>query len=288
MTREPQLGGPQAGPGARLKEARQRLELTVDDVAAELRLSPSQVVALENDCHDDLPGATYVRGYLRAYGRLVGLSIDPQAAPSPEPPALRAHGARRPGVAGGLVRAVAYLLIGVGLAATFAWWQGWSPSGWIPQDAGRIDLATGRSVERAPAKPLAAAPPAAQSAASAGSAGVAPAPSAANAVAARAATPLGAGSGTAVADTGRRLTLEFEQGSWADVRDLNDARLLYRTVSQGNVVTVEGEPPFRIFLGNAAGVRLVYRGRRLDVPPQQHATFARFTVGGAEAAADTP
>ena len=208
--------------------------------------------------------------------------------PSPEPPALRAHGARRPAGAGGLARPVAYLLIGVGLAATFAWWQGWTPSGWIPQDAGRIDLATGRSVERAPAEPSAAAIPAAQGVQSDGGAGVTPAPSAANAVAVGAATRLGAGSVTAGADTARQLTLEFEQGSWADVRDINDARLLYRTVSQGNVVTVEGEPPFRIFLGNAAGVRLVYRGRRLDVPPQQHATFARFTVGGAEAAVNTP
>ncbi len=288
MTREPQLGGPPPGPGARLREARQRLELTVDDVAAELRLSPSQVVALENDCHDDLPGPTYVRGYLRAYGRIVGLSIEQQAVPPPEPPALRAHGARRTAAAGGLVRAVAYLLIGVGLAATFAWWQGWTPSGWIPQDAGRIDLATGRSVERTPAQPATAPVPAAQGVQSEGGAGVAPVASAANAVAAGAATRLRAGSAPAGADTARHLTLEFEQGSWADIRDITDARLLYRTVSQGHVVTVEGEPPFRVFLGNAAGVRLVYRGRRLDVPPQQHATFARFTVGGAEAAANTP
>ena len=57
--------------GAILKDAREKLGLTADDVATELRLSTSQINALENDDYSELPGPTYVRGYLRSYARLV-------------------------------------------------------------------------------------------------------------------------------------------------------------------------------------------------------------------------
>ena len=66
----PEIGHRESA-GENLRSAREKYGLTLDDVAAELRLSAYQIRALEEDRYDDLPGETYVRGYLRAYSRLV-------------------------------------------------------------------------------------------------------------------------------------------------------------------------------------------------------------------------
>lgn len=65
------------GPGARLREARERAGLGVEDVAAQLHLDRHTVDGLEADNFDRLPAPTFVRGYLRAYARLLDLPHAP-------------------------------------------------------------------------------------------------------------------------------------------------------------------------------------------------------------------
>ncbi len=72
----PANGEAPVNPGARLRAARERAGWSVEQVAQRLRLSPSQIVALESGRREDLPPAAYVRGYLRSYAQLLGL--DPQ------------------------------------------------------------------------------------------------------------------------------------------------------------------------------------------------------------------
>lgn len=62
--------------GEQLKHARQEKQLTIEDVARELRLSTKKIIALENNDFSNIPGATYVRGYLRLYANLVGVPTD--------------------------------------------------------------------------------------------------------------------------------------------------------------------------------------------------------------------
>lgn len=61
------------GPGSSLQKARMEKNLRPEDVAYEIRLTPTQVLALEDDDYSKMPEPTYVRGYLRNYARLVGL-----------------------------------------------------------------------------------------------------------------------------------------------------------------------------------------------------------------------
>lgn len=61
------------GPGKLLQVAREEKKLRPEDVAYEIRLTPSQVLALEEDDYSSMPEETYVRGYLRNYARLVGV-----------------------------------------------------------------------------------------------------------------------------------------------------------------------------------------------------------------------
>ncbi len=64
-------------PGSVLAEAREAAGRTIEDVAIELCISPKHLTAIEANAFDDMGGATYVKGYLRAYARSLGL--DPEA-----------------------------------------------------------------------------------------------------------------------------------------------------------------------------------------------------------------
>lgn len=70
----PEIPAPSSGPGRLLQQARKDLRLAPEDVAQILHLSRKQIVALEQDDYKNLPGPTYVRGYLRSYAQLLGLS----------------------------------------------------------------------------------------------------------------------------------------------------------------------------------------------------------------------
>lgn len=77
----------------------------------------------------------------------------------------------------------------------------------------------------------------------------------------------------------RRLVMYFDDESWADVRDRDDHKLLYQTVTRGRVILLEGEPPFQVFLGNAKAVRVQYNGQFTEFTQHVSGLFARFTVG---------
>ncbi|ABM62553.1 helix-turn-helix domain-containing protein [Halorhodospira halophila] len=69
--------GAPPSPGQQLRRAREAQGRTVRAVGASLNLPADRVTALEEDDDERLPPPTFVRGYLRAYARLVGL--DPEA-----------------------------------------------------------------------------------------------------------------------------------------------------------------------------------------------------------------
>ena len=60
-------------PGIRLQTRRLKNEWSIEDVAADLNLRMEVISALEADDYSKLPERTYVRGYLRAYARLLGI-----------------------------------------------------------------------------------------------------------------------------------------------------------------------------------------------------------------------
>ena len=61
-------------PGAVLARARQSQGLSIPAVAESLKITESYVRAIEESSYDMLPQAAFVRGYIRNYAKLVGLS----------------------------------------------------------------------------------------------------------------------------------------------------------------------------------------------------------------------
>ena len=64
------------GPGLMLSEARKNLSLKVEDIAEKLKFKNSLVENIEQDIFDQKLPATYNRGYLRSYAKLVNIDID--------------------------------------------------------------------------------------------------------------------------------------------------------------------------------------------------------------------
>ena len=62
--------------GATLAQERARQNIEAEDICARLRISLTQVRALESDAYGKLPGPTFIRGIIRSYAKL--LQIDPQ------------------------------------------------------------------------------------------------------------------------------------------------------------------------------------------------------------------
>jgi len=63
-------------PGDYMQQARLALDLSIEAVAARLKISPANLLALESDQFEKLPGETFVRGYIRAYAKLLGIDCD--------------------------------------------------------------------------------------------------------------------------------------------------------------------------------------------------------------------
>lgn len=59
--------------GATLREARERRQLTYEQVEAEIKIRAKYLRALEEEEFNSLPSGTYVRGFLRAYASYLGL-----------------------------------------------------------------------------------------------------------------------------------------------------------------------------------------------------------------------
>jgi cytoskeleton protein RodZ len=62
--------------GEMLRERREELHLDVNDIGEVLRIKPAFLSALEQSRPQDLPGPTYVIGFVRAYAQHLGLDHD--------------------------------------------------------------------------------------------------------------------------------------------------------------------------------------------------------------------
>ena len=302
---ETAVNAPIQGPGAQLAQARADLHLAHEDVAAKLHLATSQIQALEQDDYSSLPGATYVRGYLKSYALLLGLSPEPileahkRLTAAPVTPDFRAIAPQREITSRHhQVRFVTYFMAAIVIGLAIAWWQGRDvrppnpllavhdsePAVTVPNAVPDADAISelGKPSAETPAipapvgiattgnKPPVLVTPAAPAAAS--SAAVTPPP-----------TVVIPAPATLPAGPRIKLVLHADQDSWADIRDARQAKLLYDTVPAGRSVTLEGVAPLSIFIGNAAGVRLDYNGQAVDVARHKRGMMARFTLGAEEA-----
>lgn len=300
MNDEPTLDGALEedwSPGDLLAQGRERCGLSEEEVAERLNLSVNQIRALEGNRFSELPGKTYVLGYLKAYTRLVGcderevlrnFNLQEDATIRGIKPVVRPthRGGKRKKLLSVLILLV---LGGVG----FIWWQNSERSNAVPPQTGFVPQGDGLIVQRPDQVELSVEtrtldpstdPESSQDAAGDGAA------QPENELRAmieaeeqsRSATGTEAASSepeSAPVSGAHKVELEFTAGSWVDIRDADGKRLLYEDVNQGRQISVEGRPPISVFLGNAKGVIIKYNGKPFDFSKFTNGIYARFNLG---------
>ncbi len=66
--------------GEILKEERQQHHLSIDKLAQKTRIKKKYLQALENNQFDQLPAATFVKGYIKIYSQMFGFDYQPLIA----------------------------------------------------------------------------------------------------------------------------------------------------------------------------------------------------------------
>jgi cytoskeleton protein RodZ len=282
-----------AAPGARLSEARQAQGLATADVARRLKLSVGQVEALEAGRYNDLPGPIFVRGFIRNYARLVKLDPEellqaagdslPQAVARPEMPPS-ANIPFPSGAKPGWPRFAVVIVVIVGLLAVYEFFFNEQPQtvATAPEPAPAEKPVKARQPAKKAASPapppVAVAPQDSQPAPTAETRDPVegdPPPASAPAsppvvVVSRQERP--------VDPDEREVRFVFEEESWVEVRDRNDAVIFYQLNASGTARRVSGLPPLTIVVGNAHGVRMTYAGKPIDLARHTKIDVARLTL----------
>ncbi|MFO1323369.1 MAG: DUF4115 domain-containing protein [Burkholderiales bacterium] len=276
---------PPLSAGGRLREARTQAGLTIDAVAQQLKLAPRQVRALEDDDFAQLPGRTFIRGFLRNYARLVRLDPDEVlatlpdavAAPSLDHPSLTsttrvmgelpADMPGKPSTARWAIPLALATIVAIGVLYEFA----------RPLADQVRSVTTGKPsaapAATAPASPAAPAAPGAADATPTAPAADGTAPVAAPAAAA----PVDTAAPAAPAGDAP-LVLVFRGTSWVEVKDAKGAIVLSTIGYPGATHAVGGAQPLEVVLGNAEAVTVTWRGAPFDVAPYIKQNVAKFSV----------
>ena len=280
-------GTPQpASLGQTLESARLAQDLTIEQVAAELRIEAKQLKALEDNRFTDIGPPVFVKGYLKQYGTRLGLDVrdllaayyrqtdlsDVQIQPNRT---IKLRDERQ--ITSWLLAGIVLLAVVVGLAVW--WWSGGS------LELTRASLGTSASpTTEQPVQPVteAAAPPVTPPSQPVVEAEAAPPPAALS-------EPVAEDTPDAPVDEARppgvtvSLEFTFEAESWVEVTDARGERLLFGLNSAGRQATVRGEPPFDIVLGNANAVRLLVNGQDYPIPTRgRQGDRVGFTLDVAE------
>lgn len=298
-------GQPPVSPGARLAAYRRERGWTVEQVANQLNLAPRQVVAIENDDYPALPGMPIVRGFIRAYAKLLKVDAVPllstlggetvfaqQVAPgrnlqTPFSEKRLPSMTDRPALSSKwIVGLLLALLIGVAIWAsglvqlpdmsTAPSRSADSVEG--PRSAAGTVPAESANGEKLPAQDMPTVGAPNLGGPDAGAAAVPPAPAAETGQVAQPA-PAAVPGPNAQPASENALTLKTREESWIEIRRASDKKLMFsRLVKAGETETFEVNEPVSIIIGNAAGVEATLRGEPIALKPGTKSNVARLSV----------
>ncbi len=252
-----------------LRAGREGRGWTVSEAAERLRISPAQLRALEEGRYTDLPGPTFVRGYLKNYARLLGM--DPELV-------LQAYarmggdGGRQPTqpvlppTEGPLLdysRRILFIsAVVVLLLIALAWWL-WGGSREGTSGTGNVSHSTATAAAGSVPRPVALSAPV-----------ISVPESAARVVLVHPHAALRS-SGTAMAVSAMTvsarqlsgLEFRFSGKCWVQVRDATGRILLSGLGKAGEEMQAgQGTPPYQVLVGKASAVHIYYEGQAVSLP----------------------
>ncbi|WP_306982522.1 helix-turn-helix domain-containing protein [Janthinobacterium sp. UMAB-56] len=301
--------------GAQLKAQREALGWPVEQVADQLKLAPRQVIALEEGDMAALPNVAVVRGFVRAYAKVVRLDaaplvamieVHPAPAQDPAAPVRREISAtfsesRFPSMTQRSSNQATVWIAGavvVVVAAAFgAYKLGYVPAGLLsahaeketahaevgPVETTLIKPGQDLTPVQSPSVPLISVPPPpgndTQTGAPAAAVASAPAAALPPAAAPAAAVTPGATPPVAAAAVGANaLVLKVEQDSWVEIRRPGSTPLISRMVKAGSTETFDITGPATLVVGKPGVVQATLRGAKLDLPTVAGGTISRVSI----------
>ena len=254
------------GCGEQLRRAREAAGLSLDQVAAQLRMPQQVVAALEAEQWSRLGAAVFVRGQLRSYARLLKVDLEgllEQARIAPvEPPKLvsHTHTPRLKRAAENIGRRAVYVVITAVLAVP-VWYVISGNSNSAPPSTASLDVVP------APAPAVAG-----QSSAPVQAAAAAPVADAGPYIASMA--PMARPAAAAPS----ALTLSFKGDSWVDITAPDGTTVEKALIRAGESRSFAAGQVGRMVLGNAAEVEVQQATGNVDLAPYKRGNVARFTV----------
>lgn len=254
-----------------LRNAREARGWTLKQVAERLHITEIQVQGLEEGNYAALPGATFARGFLKNYARI--LDLDPE-------PLLRNYDAANAGSGISPTRQLLpdgesplldyskrtllisfLILIAVIVAVWWFWGRSENASTVLPENNSHsvssmpATLAEPAISNTAPTASVQSVVVATRSQAVGSSSPV-------TATAQSAAT-----SSTVTSNTAAGIAFQFHANCWVQVRDAAGKTLLAVLGRPGDLLKVNsGKPPYQVLVGNAQGVTIHYQGKAIALP----------------------
>lgn len=276
--------------GEKLKQYRQKNNLSLQNIASQLRLETRIIEALEADDYDNLPDPIYVRGYIRGYAKLVNANADElitlyEANGGTEAPEIipevkhssQTNSSDKP------VKAFTYLLTLLLAVLLITWWQSNFLVSKAPAPVEPVEEKT--YVPPAFDYPyLVIIPPDSPFYRYEGYQETGediPVPSAAadegrllpayEEETAQADAPESTGPDT--------VTLKISADSWIEIYDRDGQKVMVGLARAGDTFELHGTAPFSVLLGFAQGIRIELNGKQFDPAPYSRSGVARFNLG---------
>jgi cytoskeleton protein RodZ len=267
-----------SGLGQTLAQLRAERKLSIADVAQRLKYGARQIEALEAEEFDRLPGATFVRGMVRGYAKLLETdpepllgALDQSYVPGEVDLDLRDRGVpfAKSGKRGTGTYFILLLLVIVVLAGVlYEWRVGAFP---LAGFASSTPPPPQRQAKPQPAPAAAALPEEPKPAATPALVAAPPASGAAAEIAAPPSPQPSSGAES-------RIRLEFGGESWVEIKDGDGKMLMSQLNPTGSRRVVSGRSPLSLVIGNAANVRLIYNDKPIDLKPYIQIEVARLTL----------
>ncbi|MEO5963810.1 MAG: RodZ domain-containing protein [Thermomonas sp.] len=245
-----------AGCGERLKHAREAAGLSIDDVAARLHMPARVVRSLEAEDWSRLGAPVFVRGQVRSYSRLVGLTTAPMMAAldvgpvEPSNLVSRTHTPRAQWWAEQIGRRLVYIVLTLSLAVP-AWFAASQHLSGNPADAAPLDLPTTGGMTAPPAEPVARRTVLAS---------------------------MGPLTTAAVSVPVAGIVIRTHAETWLEALDANGTTIEKGLLPSGSERHFAAAQLARLTIGNALAVDVQNNGQQVDLAPFTRTNVARFTV----------
>ncbi|WP_417597091.1 RodZ domain-containing protein [Oceanospirillum sp.] len=309
---------PENMPGEQLKKGRERMQLTTREVSEKLNLKHSFVTQIEEDNYSALPGTTFIRGYLRAYAKLVGVEAEAlidiyntnfNEEPKPEERYKPVEVIKpQRSSSDPLIKYTTIAVVAALIALSIIWWQsrnGSEPLSLVQSDTVTVETSGGETIiaqmdlsdtdeEGLTEEPAVVPSDTNDEAVSEDDPAITEEIAEELPLTQESATEVGASEsgpeavsveptpeeiGQAVSMQAR-LMITYTEECWIEITDGRGIQVVSNLKQAGEESVVEGVPPFKLMIGNATGAVVSYQGEEVDLKPHTNRNnIARFTLG---------